>query len=66
MKYQEFLRPGESATDVVVREKRREDLLRALGWQVVRWVWDDLYRFGPIAEELLAAFERGRRLAAIT
>ena len=65
VKYQELLRPGESVTDVVVREKHREDLLRALGWQVVRWVWDDLYRFGPIAEALLAAFERGRRIAAI-
>ncbi len=22
-----------------IREKRREDAIRALGWEVVRWVW---------------------------
>lgn len=63
VKYEKLLRRGESAADVVVREKRREDLLRALGWQIVRWIWDDLMNFGPIAQQLLAAFERGRRFA---
>ena len=60
VKYEKLLRPGESAADVVVREKRREDMLRALGWQIVRWIWEDLSRFGPIQSELLAAFDRGR------
>lgn len=32
VKYQALLRPGESISDVVIREKRREDLLRELGW----------------------------------
>ena len=55
-----LLEPGESASEVVVREKQREDMLRQLGWQVVRWVWSDLSRFGPVRDQLLAAFARGR------
>jgi hypothetical protein len=44
-KYQELLRAGESPTDVVLREKRREDLVRELtGWSCIRLVWADLYR----------------------
>lgn len=31
-----------SAADVVMREKRRENQLRALGWWVYRWTWNDL------------------------
>lgn len=41
-KYERFLRPGESLTDVVLREKRREDALREAGWIVVRLTWADL------------------------
>lgn len=33
---------GEDSSEVVALEKRREDKLRAAGWNVVRWVWDDL------------------------
>ena len=65
VKYEKLLLPGESSADVVVREKRREDALRSLGWQVVRWTWDDLWRFGPIHRQLLTAFERGRRTTVI-
>lgn len=28
----------------LIAEKRREDRLRALGWIVVRWTWDELFR----------------------
>ena len=42
VKYAKLLKPGEDATEVVVREKRREDELRAMGIMVVRWTWDDL------------------------
>ncbi|MFT3898666.1 MAG: hypothetical protein QM728_00250 [Gordonia sp. (in: high G+C Gram-positive bacteria)] len=42
VKYGRLLRPGESVSDAVLREKRREDELRALGFMVVRWTWDDL------------------------
>ena len=42
MKYGRFRRPGETAEDAVHREKLREDALRDQGWQVARWIWDDL------------------------
>ncbi|MFC0315723.1 hypothetical protein ACFQNE_17225 [Gordonia phosphorivorans] len=41
-KYREHLREGESAADVVLREKARENALRDLGFEVVRWDWPDL------------------------
>ncbi|WP_207842255.1 hypothetical protein [Williamsia soli] len=42
VKYEKHRRPGESVSDVVIREKRREDRLREEGILVIRWVWDDL------------------------
>lgn len=42
VKYQRHLRPGEDAADAVIREKIREDRLRAQGIMVIRWVWADL------------------------
>lgn len=33
---------GQTPSEVVVEEKKREDRLRALGYNVVRWIWDDL------------------------
>ena len=43
VKYEKYLNPGESASDVVVREKRREDRIReATGWVVIRVTWADL------------------------
>jgi hypothetical protein len=43
-KYLRYRRPGESIEDAVLREKRREDLLRELtGYLMIRLVWADLY-----------------------
>lgn len=42
MKYGRKLKPGQDPADALWREKLREDLLRDLGWQVVRWVWAEL------------------------
>jgi very-short-patch-repair endonuclease len=43
IKYQQFLREGETAADAVVREKKREDAMRAAtGWRVIRVTWDML------------------------
>lgn len=53
----EYLGPGQTAADVVVAEKLREDRLRELGLVVVRGVWADL-RNGTFLPEL------GRRLRA--
>ena len=44
IKYQELLKAGESPTDAVVREKKREDMIRRLtGWRCIRITWADLY-----------------------
>jgi hypothetical protein len=42
-KYSGCAADGEDPGEVVWREKRREDRLRALGVIVIRWVWADLY-----------------------
>lgn len=43
IKYEKLLRPGERASDVVVREKRREDLVRQItGWSCHRLMYQDL------------------------
>lgn len=42
----------------LIAEKRREDRLRAMGWIVVRWTWDEIFR-NP-----RAVAERIRRAAA--
>jgi predicted transcriptional regulator of viral defense system/very-short-patch-repair endonuclease len=44
--------------DAVYQEKLREDALRDLGWQVVRWTWPDLDRPTDIAAKLRRAFAR--------
>lgn len=38
-KYGTLLRPGQSAEDVVMAEKRRDNALRALGYWIVHWDW---------------------------
>jgi hypothetical protein len=43
VKYEALLKPGERASDVVIREKAREDLIRQItGWRCIRITWDDL------------------------
>jgi len=52
-KYGELLRrPGQTAEDVLIEEKRREDRLRALGWIVIRWMWSDLHRPEALVAQL--------------
>lgn len=63
-KYEKLLREGESASDVVVREKTREDEVRRLtGWICVRLTWDDLARPWEIASKIRAAFAQQQRPA---
>lgn len=59
--YGRLLKDGESAGDVIYAEKLREDCLRDLGWEVVRWSWWDLYHPDAPLERLNRAFVRGRR-----
>lgn len=50
VKYERHLRPGESALDAVLREKRREEMIAELtGWRCVRITWSDLA--DPVALE---------------
>jgi hypothetical protein len=44
-----------ATADRVWNEKRREDRIRALGYAVVRWTWDDAWRGDPMARLLRAA-----------
>jgi len=61
LKYGQLLKPGQRIEDVIFEEKLREDALRDLGLQVVRWLWDDLYRPGILRERVLRAFARASR-----
>ena len=56
-KYLRSRREGESIEECVLREKRREDLLRELtGFWVVRLIWADLFRPQHTADRIRAAF----------
>lgn len=48
------LRPGEKLGDAVMREKRREDALRAQPGirAVVHWTWDEIAEFTAVADRL--------------
>ena len=58
MKYGRLRRPGETVEEAVHREKLREDALRDQGWQMARWVWDDLRSPQVIADRIRRAFAR--------
>ncbi|MGC4152803.1 MAG: hypothetical protein QM628_06955 [Propionicimonas sp.] len=45
-KYYALLEPGQSPSDVIMAEKRREQLLFDATWWVVRWTWDELWNHG--------------------
>jgi hypothetical protein len=65
IKYQELLRVGESPTDVVLREKKRQDLIERLtGWRCIRITWADLYHpertAALIRQELFAGLPTAR------
>jgi hypothetical protein len=64
IKYGRLLKPGQSASDVVVKEKLREDEMRAELFGMTRWIFDDL-RPGAVRrfiQRLNSDRERSRRL----
>lgn len=63
IKYGRTLAPGQDPSEAVWREKVREDLLRDLGWQVVRWTWADLDDPRAWFLRLERAFARGHPIA---
>jgi len=57
VKYEGLLRDGERASDVVVREKQREDMIcRLTGWHCIRVVWADLYTPRQTADRVREMF----------
>ncbi len=55
VKYTTLLRPGETASDVVIREKNRENAIRRLDWGVLRWDWSDLHTPMTLAQRFDSA-----------
>lgn len=64
VKYQRLLRPGESPSDAVVREKIREDRIRREGVGMSRFVWEEVLpgRSKIRAELLRRELEQSRQL----
>ncbi|MFL6064809.1 MAG: type IV toxin-antitoxin system AbiEi family antitoxin domain-containing protein [Friedmanniella sp.] len=64
VKYAALLREGETPGDVVFREKRREDDIRATGRGVTRWTWADLTpgSSAALVHRLRSDLDRSRRL----
>lgn len=57
VKYERLLKEGERASDVVVREKLREEMIcRLTGWRCIRIVWADLYTPVLTANRIRALF----------
>lgn len=52
--------PGSTA-ETVHREKLREDAIRSLGYEVVRWTWRELFEFDAVRARLDDAAGRARR-----
>ena len=61
IKYGRLLKPGESAGDVVFKEKLREDALRDNGSRIVRWVWAELAQPHLVVERIHRAYESVQR-----
>jgi hypothetical protein len=55
IKYGRLLKEGETAGEVIYREKLREDALRDNGARVVRWVWADIETPWRLVERLKRA-----------
>lgn len=52
-KYHRYRRPGETIEQMVMREKRREDEMREVsGFQMLRFIWRDLYRWDDTQRRL--------------
>ncbi|TDD27518.1 hypothetical protein E1218_10330 [Kribbella turkmenica] len=58
-----LLKYGGVGSEALVREKHREDRLRALGLEVVRSTWSDFDRPAHLADRIRQAFTRPNRAA---
>ncbi|NUS45169.1 MAG: hypothetical protein HOQ24_15955 [Mycobacteriaceae bacterium] len=64
VEYGRLLRFGADPDGATYAEKLREDALRDLGWQVVRWVWSELDTPDVIWRRLNRAIARGNGLSS--
>ncbi|RVW01725.1 type IV toxin-antitoxin system AbiEi family antitoxin domain-containing protein [Rhodococcus spongiicola] len=60
IKYGRLVPDGQVPADVLWAEKTREDAIRAAGWQVVRWGWNELSTPHVVVQRIRDAFERAR------
>jgi hypothetical protein len=61
VKYDRLRRPGETLEEVILREKRREELICALtGWVCIRITWEDLARPTTTARRIRALLDSRR------
>ena len=56
---------GPDPTAALMKEKRREDGLRAHGYVVVRWTWDDLRVKGRLAHLIQTGLDTARRAVGV-
>ncbi|WP_137723947.1 hypothetical protein [Prescottella subtropica] len=61
IKYGRLVSEGAVPADVLWAEKLREDAIRDTGWQVVRWIWDELDTPDLVARRILDAATRAQR-----
>ncbi len=59
-KYGRLLSPGQTTTEAVLAEKRREEGLRRLGEWVVRFVTEDLWQLDRLRQIVLSGFSFAR------
>ena len=64
IKYQRFLRPNETASECVIREKKREDVMRADLRGMSRFVWSEVMpqRASRTRTDLARALDQSYRL----
>ncbi len=63
-KYERLLRPGESPTDAMLAQQRREELIcRLTGWVCLRLSWSDLETPRATARRLRSLLESRRSVA---
>lgn len=63
VKYTKLLRDGQSPSDAVIEEKRREDAIRSVGTSVLRIIWAELGSADLVGRRVLEARRQGRALA---
>ena len=51
----DMVRPGENVEEIVVREKIREDRMRATGRGMARWLWSEALQPALLRDKLVAA-----------